>query len=158
IQKQKIIHTPTSTLAPSNAQKRSLTARYVVRKLTGSFHKRCATRLRAAPPITIRLNSDPPMAIPKPASNIRTYRATRAPDELTNVVGIFRVRRQFKISFQLRNRALLISSNVVNRSQIAMSFFHLITTQLYGRVEFLFGFIVTLQICKCPPQIVMTDG
>src|SRR5437764_425046 len=81
----KYTYQPRGITSNINAQKRSLTARYVVRKLTGSFHKRCATRLRAAPPITIKLNSDPPMAIPKPASNIRTYRATRASLEVTNI-------------------------------------------------------------------------
>src|ERR1051326_2411750 len=70
-------HDAIRKLPPSNPQKRDFTARYVVRMLTGSFHKRCATRLRVAPPMTIKLKSDPQTMIATPASHSSTKIASR---------------------------------------------------------------------------------
>src|SRR2546430_14494462 len=63
----------TRTLAPSSPQNLSLTARYVVRAVTGSFQTRGATRLRVAPPMTIKLNSAPQNDTIKPANKTRKY-------------------------------------------------------------------------------------
>src|SRR5436190_2036907 len=65
-------HIATTTLAANNPQNLDLTARYVVRNATGSSQNKCATRLRVAPPMTIKLNSAPQMIITMPASKSRT--------------------------------------------------------------------------------------
>ena len=65
-------HMATIMLAPSSPQKRAFTPRYVARKLTGSFQIRCETKLRVAPPITIRLKRDPATVTPMPPIRIKT--------------------------------------------------------------------------------------
>src|SRR3989442_12745733 len=70
-------HDAISKLPPRSPQKRDFTARYVVLMLTGSFHSKCATRLRVAPPITMMLNNDPHQMITTTDSHKRTKNSRR---------------------------------------------------------------------------------
>src|SRR6267143_4010513 len=71
----KASHNATTTLAPSNPQKRDFTARYVARTVTGSLQSRWATKVRVAPPITMMLKSAPQIMITMPPSQRSTYSA-----------------------------------------------------------------------------------
>jgi hypothetical protein len=68
--------------------------------------------------------------------------------ELPNLIGVFRLGRQFHVGFELGNCPLALSALQINNAEEPMCIFHLIATQCNRTVQVLFRVTEATQIRK----------